>query len=297
MPLDRQQMIEHAEVVRLARLGHEVRHENPDGRRPLDRFGRRLHEQRRQQARIEAARADDDYVGTLDGVHDTRRTARRVRQERETRDPSAGARDRRFAVEHAAVRELRDERHQLGRRRQHNAPRADDARGDLHRLGEVVRHVRERGQHEIADRMTVEPIARSEAVLKDVRDPRVVVRERRETVPDIAGRNHVELRTQPSRAAAVVRRRDDRDQALALVAVRLGASLGRAVREQHAAEAPQHVRESRAAADRDDARARRRAGVGPDHRGLRGGARQHHAPHLASKSTGTHARVPCAARS
>ena len=127
----------------------------------------------------------------------------------------AGRGDRGLAAHHAAVLELRDQRHQLARRRQHRAAGADHPRRDLHRVREVVGHVGERGQHQVADRVSVQAVAGAEPVLEDVGDQRVIVRQRREAVADVARRNHVELGAQPSRAAAVVGGRHDGDEPIA----------------------------------------------------------------------------------
>src|SRR5204863_7522210 len=65
------------------------------------------------------------------------------------------------------------------------------------------------------------------------------------TVPDVAGRNHLELRAQPSRASAVVRRGDDRDEPLAWRG-RIG--------KEHRPQPAQHVGKPGAAAHRHDTR-------------------------------------------
>ena len=142
--------------------------------------------------------------------------ARPLRNQRDARDPPARRRDRGFAAQHAAVLELRDERDDLARRRQHRAVRADHARRDFHRAREVVRDVGERRQARgCRSRGRSSPSPDAEAVLEDVGDERVVVRERRQAVADVARRDDVEFRAQLSRAPAVVGGRDDGDEPIA----------------------------------------------------------------------------------
>ncbi len=78
-----------------------------------------------------------------------------------------------------------------------------------------MRHVGQRGEDEIADRVTFEAVAAIEPVLEDVGDQRVIVRERRKAVANVTRRHDVELRAQSTGTAAVIRRRDDGDEAVA----------------------------------------------------------------------------------
>ena len=93
-------------------------------------------------------------------------------------------------------------------------PRAPTIRAAISTArAKVVGDVGERGQHQIADRVAVQALARVEPVLEDVGDQRIdcptsAARQLRMS----PGRNDVELRAQPSRAAAVVGGRDDRDE-------------------------------------------------------------------------------------
>ena len=178
-------------------------------------------------------------------------------QECQPLDWATRGRDRGLAAQDATVAELGYQRDELGGRRQHDAMRADDARGDLNRLREVVRHIGERGQKQVADRMPVQTLAGAEAILKKVRQLRLVVGQGREAVSNIARRNDVEFCPQPARAPTVVRRRDDGGQSIA----RLVGS----VREENRAKTAQNVGQAGAAANRDDAgssRARRACAVG-----------------------------------
>jgi hypothetical protein len=269
VPLDGQQVIEHAEVVRLAGLGHQVRDEDPHTARFPHRLRDVGHKQRRKDAGVEAAGAGHDCIGVADRVADAPGTARSLGQQPETDDRAAGTRDRGLAAEDSAVAELRDQRHHLRRGGEDDPVRAEQPRRNVDRLGEVVRDVGKCRDHEVADRVAVQSFARAEAVLKDVGDFRVAAAQRREAVPDVARRDHLELVPQPSRASAIVGRRDDRDQSFARGVVR-------AFGEHQRVKPPQHVGQACAAANRDDARRRSRVELGSERRRALCGCLRHH---------------------
>ena len=209
------------------------------------------HEQRRQHAGEQAAGAGHDDVGPHERLADLGNAARPIGDQPDLQDAPAGRRDRRFAAQHAAVLELCDQRHQLARRRQDRAARADHPRRDFHRAREVIGHVGERRQHQVADRVSVQAVAAAEPVLEDVGDERVIVGKSRQAVADVSRRDHVELGAQLSRAAPVVGGRHDRDEPLAP-----GRRVLRARAAQQRTQATQHVGQTSAAAERHDARQR-----------------------------------------
>ena len=259
MPLDRQQVIEHAEVVRLAGLGHQVGDEDPHrARRPGSR----------RRCRARAAAAGCSCRGCPGRRRSRRRAAARRSPSCEQRGRSGSSLRRAIVPPARAIvvsplstrpsRELRDQRDDLGRGRQHDAARrrASARRSPPPRRSPASRRpappapgCRSRGRS--GRRRAPKRYWKTSA------NPRLVARERRQAVADVARRNHVELRAQPARAAAIVGRRDDGDRA------------GRASRrvapfgEEQRAQAAQHVGQPGAAADRDDARRRRPTAVRP----------------------------------
>ena len=165
-------------------------------------------------------------------------------------------RDRRFAAQHAAVLELGDQRDQLARRRQHDAARADDARGDFHRRGEIVASrrparsapgCRSRGRSGRRRRRSGTGRCRrsatwlSESAARQLRmSPGGIMLNSARSLPELP----------PSSDVATMATSRSR------VASRRAAS-----REEQRAQAAQHVGQPGAAADRDDARQPRRGAL------------------------------------
>ena len=137
---------------------HARRVRRPDG------LGHLRHQQRWQHARIEAAGTGDDHVRAPHGLERAVHTPRRRRHDREAADPGAGRRHGRFAQYLATVEELGGERHLIGSGR-HDAPTGPDHTScELHGAGEVTGDLGEGGEHQIAERMTFQAVARLEPV-------------------------------------------------------------------------------------------------------------------------------------
>ena len=162
-----------------------------------------------------------------------------ARLEEDAPDGYALPRDVRLAQDAAPVGQLGAEPHGVERRRQDGPPHGQHLARDADRVEEVARDLGEGGEEEVPEAVARElPVAR-EPELEELRHQRLDLRQRDETVADVARRQHLELVAQPSRAAPVVGHGDDgrqRRHAPAEVALER--------REDH--------REARAAADCDD---------------------------------------------
>jgi hypothetical protein len=235
-----------AEPVGFPRLGHQVQHEHARGRGRGDRLHQLRHEERRKQAGIEAAGTDDDEVGFTHRVDRRLEAARALRAQREPHDPGRRRSDRRLAEQRAAIFEFREERHRFGRRGEHRAAGSHDASGQLHRPGEVVGHIGERREHQVAECVSVQAVPRAEAVLEQFGEQPLVLRQRRKAVAHVTGRHHPELAAQPAGTAAVIGRGDDGHKLIARGRLALGI--------QQWPQPAQHVRQTRTPADRDHPR-------------------------------------------
>ena len=223
-------------AVGLAALGHRVGHEDPGRRRARHRLGHAGNDERCQQARIEAARPEDQRVGLAQGLEHDGRRHRGGRVDTDALDRRAASRNRRLAVDRAPVRELGDQVHPLRGGGQDEIVHAQELGGELDRGQPVGRDHVERRQQQIPDRvLRVAPI---EPVLERRRHLRRDAGERQETVADVSGRDHAVLLSQGSRASAVVGGRHDRRDPVA--------------RCEMAAQRREHNREPGPAADRDD---------------------------------------------
>jgi hypothetical protein len=175
-------------------------------------------------------------------VHATRR-----REERQPPDTASCGHNRCFAVHRPAVVKLGRERERVGRRGDDPASSPDDASSDLDRSREVAGDVGQRGEHEIAERVSIETVPSLEAKLEERREQCVVFSQRHETIADVTRRDDAEVAPQSPGASAIVCRRDDPHEPIN------GSAGGVRAPRRAADRAAEHVRQAGAAAKRRNA--------------------------------------------
>ena len=86
---------------------------------------------------------------------------------------------------------------------------------ETHGPAEVARQMGKRGEKQVAQAVTLQSMSGGEPVLEKPGHQLFVFGQGHHAVADVARRNHVQLRPQPARAAAVVGSGDDRDELIA----------------------------------------------------------------------------------
>jgi len=149
-----------------------------------------------------------------------------------------------LAVESLARLHFSAESHVLRRRRKDAAAGANHRSELLDRLREITRRLSQRGEQQVANRMTINSGALVEPVLQQILEMRIAVSQCQQAITRVTRRQDSKLSAQSSRASAIVRDSDDSGQRLDIAL----ALLGRELRE-----AFKHGRQTGAATQRDDA--------------------------------------------
>jgi hypothetical protein len=124
-------------------------------------------------------------------------------------DRRTRGRDLRFAAHLAAVFKLRDEPHIVNRCRIDTTLTRQNLGREADCFDEVACDFRQRSEEEIAEAMATEFARAAKAIAKEAREQSGIFRERDHAVAYVAGRQHLQLFTQPAGTAPIIRNSDD----------------------------------------------------------------------------------------
>ena len=202
-----------------------------------------VHQQVRDDARIQTPRPEEDEVRRRDGVERIRERLRVRRQKLDVVDAAVlllfEAEDIALADNVGAVFKGRRQSHVRRRDRNDRAADGKHLPHAAHRLVKRAGDAVERCEQEIAEALPAQRAA-LKAIGQELLHDRLGVRERLHAVADVAGRQHPDIPPQHTAAAAVVRHSDDGGQIFRVFF-----------------QPAQHGGKARAAADGDDMRSLR----------------------------------------
>ena len=204
MPLDRLDVVGHAEVVGLAVLCGDVTDEDALGVGGEERRAEVLNEEIGEHARVEAAGTDDDEVGIEDGAHGVGVGLGVGGIEEELADAGAVLGDVVLAVDELVVVGAGGERHIDERGGEDGAAHVEDAAGLVDGRLEVPGNVGHGDDEEVAEGVALEPVAGAEAVLEEARHEGFGLGEGGHALADVAGGDHTEVLAQASGGTPVI---------------------------------------------------------------------------------------------
>src|SRR5580698_8579288 len=132
------------------------------------------------------------------------------------------------------------------------ASRGEDFCGQTDGLGEISRHLRKRGDEEVAEAVAFEAGTGAKSMAEEAGDEVLIFREGNHAVAQVAGRKHVEVFPQPATRAAVVGDSNDRSEMAEKAWVPVTIRLSNAGRRDVALESAEQGGEACAAAHSDD---------------------------------------------
>jgi hypothetical protein len=208
MPLYRANVIGCVVPVRLSGLGEQVHDEDAASAAGSDRFPHSVRKHARDDARVQAARPEDEQVRLRDRFQRALRCRHRPLQ-RDPVDPASRARDGRLPADQASVGEPADQLDAAVDGRQYPAAHSEQRAGDLHSGGEVAESLGERREHHVADGVTAEAAVPGESVLEQGGEGVLASGERDETVANVARTRQAVAAADVPGASAVIAGRDD----------------------------------------------------------------------------------------
>jgi len=211
-------------TVGLAFLGGNIAHIDLDRRpRGFHCLGDFFHQQVGDDAGVEAARPGHNHISFEDGMHGLGIGARRVWIEIDMVDASTGGDlgDQRFPAHPpqpaSLVGHIGHQADQVEGRGQHPPAHGQDPAGLQQPLLERPRDPGHRRQVEVAKGVPIQPGAAGKTVLEELGDDGLGLRERRQVVAEVAGREQAQTRAQPAGAAAVIGDGDDGGEMVGVV--------------------------------------------------------------------------------
>ena len=247
LAVDGPDVVGYGVIIRFPGLGHDVadidlrRLAGADG---LDDIG---YAEIGHDARIEAARSEDDGVGFPDGVDGRLDGPGVFRRRKDALDLAVGMGNLRFPFDDAAVGHFSIKAELFRRRRDDLAADAQDLAGRVHGFFDVAQDFDEGGDEQVAEAVARQVAGAAEAVGEELFHEPFLIGQGDQAVAQVPWGDDIQVLADAACRTAIVGDGDDSRQVIGL-----------------GLEAAQHDRQARAAADDDDLRPFGQLEVGKD---------------------------------